>query len=160
SGTPAGHSDAYVQVDFYDASVTPPTGFDLGDVGLQLFMPQTLAPRLVPAAPQTEWRWLFRGDNLCAWETGLRRPVRSGEIVGDPDMGRVATGLDTSAQAGELIVTENGSLVSRLYVALTYGAVGPVGAHPVSRSFPADSSVELRHVGDVAGGTTLQSALN
>ena len=161
SGTPAGHPDAYVQVDFYDASVTPPTGFDLGDVGLQLFMPQTLAPLLVPAPPQTEWRWLCRGDNLCAWETGLRRPVRSGEIVVDPDIGRVAIGLDTSAQAGELIVTENASLVSRMFIALTYGAAGPVGAHPVSRSFPAaDPSVELRHVGDVAGGTTLQAALN
>ena len=161
SGTPAGHPDAYVQVDFYDGSVTPPTGFDLGDVGLQLFMPQTLAPLLVPAPPQTEWRWVFRGDNLCAWESGLRRPVRSGEIVVDPDIGRVVIGLDTSAQSGELIVTENGRPVSRLFVALTYGAAGPVGAHPVSRSLSAaDPSIELRSVGDVAGGTTLQAALN
>jgi Phage tail protein (Tail_P2_I) len=161
SGTPAGRPDAYVQVDFYDASVAPPTGFDLGDVGLQLFMPQTLAPLLVPAPPQTEWRWLFRGDNLCAWESGLRRPVRSGEVVVDPDVGRALIGLDSSAQAGELILPENGSLVSRMYVALTYGAAGPVGAHPVSRSYPApDSSVELRRVGDVAGGVTLQAALN
>jgi hypothetical protein len=44
---------------------------------------------------------------------------------------------------------------------LTYGSAGPVGAHPVSRSSPAaDPSVELRLVGDVAGGTTLQAALN
>ena len=161
SGTSAGHPDAYVQVDFYDGSVTPPTGFDLGDVGLQLFMPQTLAPLLVPAPPQTEWRWLFRGDNLCAWESGLRKPLRSGEIVVDPDIGRVLVGLDTSAQSGELIVTEDGSLVSRMFAALTYGAAGPVGAHPVSRRFAAaEPSIELRHVGDVGGGTTLQAALN
>jgi Phage tail protein (Tail_P2_I) len=161
SGTPAGHPDAYVQVDFYNGSVTPPAGFDLGDVGLQLFMPQTLASLLVPAPPDTEWRWGFRGDNLCAWETGLRRPVRSGEVVVDPDIGRLLIGLDTSAQAGELIVTDNGGLVSRMFVAVTYGAAGPVGAHPVTRSFPAaDPAVELRRVGDVAGGISLQAALN
>lgn len=161
SDTPAGRPDAYVQVDFYNASVSPPTGFDLSDVGLQLFMPQTLASLLVPAPPLTEWRWVFRGDNLCAWETGLRRPVRSGEVVVDPDIGRVLIGLDTSAQAGELIVTESGALVSRMFVGVTYGAAGPVGAHPVTRSFPAaDPAVELRRVGDVAGGVTLQAALN
>src|SRR5262249_40304723 len=156
-----GHPDAYVQVDFYDGSTTPPSGFDLGDVGLQLFMPQTLSPLLVPAPPQTAWRWIVRGDNLCAWESGLRRPVRSGELVIDPDIGRIVIGLNTSAQAGELIVTENGVLVSRLFVSLTYGAAGPVGAHPVSRSFPAaDPGIDLRRVGDITGGITLQAALN
>ncbi len=161
SDTPAGHPEAYVQVDFYNAAATPPTGFDLGDIGLQLFMPQTLAPLLLPPPPQTEWRWLFRGDNLCAWETGLRRPLRSGEIVIDPDIGRVLIGLDTAAQADELIVSENGSLQSRMFVSYTYGATGPVGAHPVTRTFPsADPAVELRVVGDVTGGITLQAALN
>ena len=161
SGTPAGHPAAYVQVDFYNAAATPPTGFDLGDVGLHLFMPQTLAPLLIPPAPQTEWRWIFRGDNLCAWETGLRRPLRSGEVVIDPDIGRVLIGLDTATQAGELIVTENGDLVSRMFVSFTYGAAGAVGAHPVTRSFPAgDPPVELCIVGDVTGGVTLQTALN
>ena len=159
SDAPAGHPDAYVQVDFYDGSTTPPSGFDLGDVGLQLFMPQTLSPLLVPAPPA--WRWIVRGDNLCAWESGLRRPVRSGEVVIDADIGRIVIGLNTSAQAGELIVTENGALVSRLFVSLTYGAAGPVGAHPVSRSFPAaDPAIDLRRVGDITGGVTLQAALN
>jgi len=161
SGTPAGHPNAYVQVDFYNAAVTPPTGFDLGDVGLHLFMPQTLAPLLVPPPPQTEWRWRFRGDNLCAWETGLRRPLRSGEIVIDPGIGRLLIGLDTSAQAGELIVSQNGELVSRMFVSFTYGAAGPVGAHPVTRSVPAPApTVDQRRVGDVVGGITLQAALN
>lgn len=161
SATQAGHPEAYVQVDFYDATAAPPTGFDLGDVGLQLFMPQTLAALLVPAPPQTEWRWLFRGDNLCAWETGLRRPLASGEIVIDPAIGRVLIGLDSAAQADELIVTENGALVARMFVSWTYGAAGPVGAHPVTRGIPApDPSVEVRGVGDVTGGTTLQAALD
>ena len=161
TGTAAGRPEAYVAVDFYDAGVTPPAGFDLRDVGLHLFVPQSLAPLLVPPPPQTEWRWTFRGDNLCAWETGLRTPLGSGEIVVDPDIGRLLLGLDDAAQADELIVSEAGGLVSRMFVSFTYGAAGPVGAHPVTRTVPpADPDVELRRVGDVAGGVTLQAALN
>lgn len=161
SETPAGHPEACIQVDFYEASTTPPTGFDLGDVGLHLFMPQTLAPLLVPLPPEVAWRWRFRGDNLCAWETGLRRPVRSGEVVIDPDIGRVLIGLDSASQADELIVLDNGALVSRLFTSFTYGAVGPVGAHPVTRGEPVvDPAVERRRVGDVPGGLTLQAALS
>lgn len=160
SDTPAGRPDAYVRVDFYSATSAPPTGFDLSDVGLHLFMPQTLAPLLVPPAPLTEWRWTFRGDNLCAWETGLRRKVRSGEIVIDPDIGRVVIGLNTAAQAGQLIASSGGDLVSRMFVSTTYGAAGPIGAHPITRNVPTlTAAVDLRRVGDVAGGVTLQSAL-
>lgn len=160
SGTPAGRPEAGVQVDFYDASAVPPGGFDLGDVGLHLFMPQALQALLVPPPPETAWRWLFRGDNLCAWETGLRRPLRLGEIAIDPDIGRVLIGLESAAQAGELIADDNGALVSRLFVSFTYGAAGPVGAHPVTRAFPAAGpAVELRRVGAIAGGLTLQDAL-
>ena len=160
SGTPAGNPAAYVAVDFYVPG-SPPAGFDLGDVGLHLFLPQALEPLLVPAPPETAWRWRFRGDNLCAWETGLRRALRSGEIAIDPDLGRVLIGLDTAQQADQLIVTENGSPVSRVFASFTYGAAGPVGAHPVARaSTPLPATVDLRPVGDVTGGTTLQSALN
>ena len=161
TGSPAGRPDAYVRIDFYNAGSTPPTGFDLSEVGVHLFLPQSLAPLLVPPAPQTEWRWVFRGDNLCAWETGLRRPLRSGEVIIDPDLGRVMIGLDTQAQADELVVLDNGTLVSRMFVSFTYGAPGPVGAHPVSRGFAAvGTEAELRVVGDVPGGMTLQAALN
>jgi len=161
SDTPAGHPEAYVQVDFYDDASAPPSGFDVGDVGLHLFMPQTLQPLLVPQPPQSEWRWIFRGDNLCAWETGLRRRLRSGEIVIDPDIGRVLIGLDTAAQASELMLPDGGNFVSRMFVSYTYGAAGPVGAHPVSRNISAPTTaVDLRRVGDVADGVTLQAALN
>ena len=160
SGSPAAHPQAYVQVDFYDAGTAPPTGFDLGDVGLQLFMPQSLAPLLVPPAPQTVWRWLFRGDNLCAWEAGLRRPLASGEIVIDPDIGRLLIGLDNAAQAAQLMVPEGSGFASRLFASVTYGAAGPVGAHPISRSPGApEAGTELRRVGEVAGGIALQDAL-
>lgn len=156
SATPAGHPDAYVQVDFYNATTTPPSGFDLGDVGLQLYMPLSLQP-LLPAG----WAWRFRGDNLCAWETGLRRPLGSGEIIVDPDIGRLLIGFDSAAQADELMPPQGTGFASRLFVAFTYGAVGQVGAHPISRGItpPATPAPEVRTVGDVAGGITLQAAL-
>lgn len=162
SGTPAGHPDDYVGVDFYDADALPPRGFDLGDTGLQLYMPLTLAPLLVPAPPQTAWQWRFRGDNLCAWESGLARPLDSAEIIIDPVIGRVLIGLDTVAQADQLIVADGAGLRARMFVSFTYGAPGPVGAHPVTRRFavsPSAPAIDERHVGDVAGGLTLQAAL-
>src|SRR5690606_27828271 len=107
-----------------------------------------------------EWRWRYRGDNLCAWETGLKRALGSGEIVIDPQIGRVLIGLDTAAQADALIVNDAGELTSRMYASYTYGAPGPVGAHPVGRSFADAGTVDLRRVGEIAGGTTLQAALN
>src|SRR5262249_41320879 len=103
----------------------------------------------------------FRGDNLCAWETGLRRPLGSGEIIVDPDIGRLLIGLDSAAQADELMVPQGTGFASRLFVAFTYGAVGRVGAHPISRGAapPVTPAPEVRIVGDVAGGITLQAAL-
>ena len=45
-----------------------------------------------------------------------------------------------------------------MFASFTYGAAGPVGAHPVSRGFPAVGlGAELRIVGDVPGGITLQA---
>ena len=82
-------------IDFFDDAPTPPTGFDLGDVGLHLFLPQS---RAAGASPTTD-RGRFRGDNLCAWETGLRRPLRDGEIVIDPDIGRVLIGVGNRGAA-------------------------------------------------------------
>ena len=80
---------------------------------------------------------MFRGDNLCAWETGLRRPLRSGEIVIDPDIGRVLIGAGHrgAARRADRAAKARG-LVSRIFVSFTYGAAGPVGAHPVSREVP------------------------
>ena len=108
----------------------------------------------VPPPPQTDWRWLFRGDNLCAWETGLRRPLRSGEIVIDPDIGRVLIGLDTAAQARRADRAGGTAASCRACSSsFTYGAAGPVGAHPVTRSVPASDPAPstLRRVGDAAG---------
>jgi hypothetical protein len=160
SDSPAGHPEAYVAVDFFNELVSPPSGFDLGDVGLHLFMPQSLEPLLIPLPPQTKWRWIFRGDNLCAWEAGLRRPLRYGEIIIDPDIGRLLIGMDTEAQRDLLITPDSAGFTSGMYVSYTYGAVGPVGAHPVRRIYPpVTTSFELRKVGAVTGGGSLQTAL-
>jgi len=161
SDSPAGHPEAYVAVDFFNELASPPAGFDLGDVGLHLFLPQSLEPLLIPQPPQTEWRWIFRGDNLCAWETGLRRPLRYGEIIVDPDIGRMLIGMNSTSQCDLFITPDGPGYISNIYVSYTYGVVGPVGAHPVTRVFPVPStSFELRKVGAVPGGVSLQSALD
>ena len=67
----------------------------------------------------------MRGDNLCAWESGLRRPLRDREIVIDPVIGRVLFGVANAPQRD--------ALLEGLWIGYTYAAVGPVGAHPVSR---------------------------
>jgi hypothetical protein len=160
SDSPAGHPDAYIRLDFYDDAATPDTGFDLGDVGLHLFLPESVRSLLVPDPPATEWRWLFRGDNLCAWETGLRKVVRLGEMVIDANIGRLVIGLKNSAQIDTLTTTQNSNLESRIYASFTYGSTGPVGAHPVTRVVTdTDDVVETRSVGSLSGGSTLQTAL-
>ncbi len=160
SDSPAGHAEAYVVVDFFNELASPPTGFDLGDVGLHLFLPRSLEPLLIPHLPQTEWQWIFRGDNLCAWEMGLRRPLRYGEIIIDPDIGRMLIGMDNTAQRDLFITPDGPGFVSHIYVSYTYGAVGPVGAHPVSsEDLTSETSFEIRKVGAVIDGVSLQSAL-
>jgi hypothetical protein len=112
-----GNPDAYVDVDTYTPGVPPalPTGIELGDAGIQLFLPDATF------GPVSDW--VFRGDNLCAWEDGLRRPLGRREIVIDPDIGRLLVGAETAVEVG--------ALRDDLLVGYTYGAVGEIGAHPV-----------------------------
>ena len=155
SGAEAGHPDAYFHLDIFDDGPTPPTGFDLADVGLQFFLP------LSQQAAFAITVWVYRGDNLCAWETGLRRPLREGEIVIDPDIGRVLFGVGTAAQRDALVTPQGTGFVSRIYASYTYGAAGPVGAHPVTRSVPATTgAVDLRKVSALPGGISLQAQLD
>ena len=149
-GTEAGHPEAYVAIGFFDDAPVPPTGFDLGDVGLNFFLPLSQQPVFATT------NWLFRGDNLCAWETGLRRPLRDGELVIDPDIGRVLFGVGNPAQRDALV--DAAGTTPRIYASFTYGAVGPVGAHPVSRSFGPVSGT-LRRASALPGGASLQSQL-
>jgi hypothetical protein len=156
SGSEAGRPEAYVHVDFFNDGAAPPTGFDLTDVGLHFFLPLSQQPSFATLT------WTFRGDNLCAWETGLRRPLAEGEIVIDPDIGRVLVGVATAVQRDALIVPEGAGFAPLIYTSFTYGAVGPVGAHPVGRAALPESfePVEERSASALPGGTSLQTQLN
>lgn len=155
SGSEAGHPAEYVSVDVFDAEAVPPSGLDLGDAGLQFYLPQTPFAGVI---------WTFRGDNLCAWEQGLRRPLGRHEIVIDPDIGRVMFGVGNVAERDGLIHATGSGFLSRIYCGYTYGAVGPVGAHPISRAArPATfqgEPVDRRVVSALPGGGSLQSALS
>jgi hypothetical protein len=114
TGDSVGHPDAYVAVETYNTAVP---AIDPSEVGLRLHLPDSDF-----ASGET---WTFRGANLCAWEPGLRSPLALNEIAIDPVLGRLAIGLDTIARAT--------AAASDLRVTYTYGAVGPIGAHPISR---------------------------
>jgi hypothetical protein len=156
SGSEAGNPAAYVRIDAFDNSGSTPTGFDLGDDGLQLYFPDVVE--------LDDIAWTFRGDNLCAWEAGLRRPLQAHEIVIDPDIGRLLIGVAVAAERDELITEVSpGVFRPEIFVGYTYGAVGPVGAHPISRTNTSTEfggeAVEERHVNTLAG-STLQNAFN
>ena len=146
SEAPAGNPEAYVAVTEYNPDGGPPPNFEQADVGLQLFVPQDGFGGDV---------WRFRGANLCAWEEGLSPPLNNREIAIDPRIGRIAIGVASSAEAT--------ALRSELRLSYTYGAVGPVGAHPVSRDPGPESFLEEpvieRRVNAHVPGLTLRAAL-
>lgn len=118
TGDEAGNPSAYVIANTY--TTTDPL---LGDLvitqeGLQFHLP------VANFALDT---WTFRGANLCGWETPLRPPLRNREIAIDPVIGRCALGVATDAEVTAL---------EEMLVTYTYGAPGPVGAHPVPRPGP------------------------
>src|SRR5215510_8897333 len=136
SGAAAGVPEAYVSVDTYDATDPDLKGLNLSDVGLQLHLPQATFPgEVFPLPPGSPAKWKIRGANLCAWEVGLFPPLDEQEIVVDPVIGRLLIGVGTPARAN--------ALVNRLLLTYTYGAVGPVGAHPLSRDTALGT---VRHV--------------
>jgi len=143
----AGNSAAYASTETYDATDPTLASLALSDVGLQLHLPDAAFPLDV---------WTFRGANLCAWEAGLRPPLRDREIAVDPIIGRMVIGLATAAEAT--------ALTNDLLVTITYGAVGPVGAHPVGRPDAAmkwlDEPVDLRLVNFHQNPNGLVQALN
>jgi hypothetical protein len=129
----AGRPDEYVLVETYDATDPLLALLNIGEVGLQLHLPDAVFGGNV---------WTIRGENLCAWESGITPPLQDREVAVDPVHGRVALGVATLA--------ERNALVNDMLVTHTYGAVGPVGAHPVSRADPPTEwlgePVDLRHV--------------
>lgn len=122
-GSIAGVPAQYVSVEIYDpASLVDPNNpvlevLNLSEAGLQFHLPQP---------PFLGEDWTFRGANLCAWEAGLRSPLNNREIAIDPLIGRVVIGVATEVEAT--------ALQERLLLTYTSAAVGPVGAHPISRA--------------------------
>ncbi|HFE43908.1 MAG TPA: hypothetical protein ENJ18_00225 [Nannocystis exedens] len=119
SGSSAGVPTAYVALHTYDASGLAPSGVLLGSHALTLHLPDATFGPLAPTD------FSFWGVNLCAWEEGLPRALGDHEIAIDPAIGRLAIGLDSSEAA---LALEEALLCSP-----TYGAFGPVGAHPIVR---------------------------
>lgn len=112
-----GKPEAYVTLVAYDPDDGPPRR--ASDLALELHLPEA------PFSPFDATAWRFRGADLLGWEEGLRHPLRDKEIAIDPRIGRLAIGVRSTGQAEQ--VSEH------LRVVYTYGAVGPVGAHPVDR---------------------------
>lgn len=119
SGSSAGDPAAYIALDTYDASGPAPSGVVLGDRALTLHLPQATFSPLDPE----DYR--FRGANLCAWEDGLPRALGDREIAVDPAIGRLAIGLNSSAAAL--------ALEEALLCSASHGALGPLGAQPITR---------------------------
>jgi hypothetical protein len=142
TGAPAGNPNEYVGVETYDPANPTLGDLNVGEVGLQFHIPEAT----FPAAANT---WRFRGANLCAWEDGIRPPLGNREIAIDPQIGRAAIGVATAAEANALATT--------LLMTYTYGAVGPVGAHPIPRDSAPTTSV---HVNFHQNPNGLQQALD
>lgn len=146
-GPPTGNASEYIAVDIFDGGRPDDPGD--GAVGLTVHL---------PASAFAGTTWTTRGANLCAWEDGLRTPLLEREIVVDPVRGRVLLGVvdDTN---------EGAALRNRLRLSYTYAAPGPVGAHPVSRTFedtiwPDLAEPEIVTATAHPGGAGLRAALS
>lgn len=150
---------SYVSVETYDAAGADLGGLDLSDVGFQLHLPVAeFAGETYPPAEGQVKTWKIRGENLCAWEPGIQPPLKPGEVAIDPVLGRLVVGLTDPVPAVRLQ-----ALVDDLLVTYTYGAPGPVGAHPASR--PALTSkwdaqpAQIKRVNGHADAAALVKAL-
>ncbi|MCA9660081.1 MAG: hypothetical protein KC486_17180 [Myxococcales bacterium] len=119
SAAPAGNPTAYVALTSYDASAPAPAGVVLPPQGLTLHLPAALFAPLDPSA------FTLRGANLCAWEEGLASPLADREVAVDPEIGRLAIGLDAPDAAT--------AVEEALRVSATHALLGPVGAQPITR---------------------------
>ncbi len=122
--TESGNPEAYLAINSYDPQNIS-TELEVADIGLQLHLPKSKFKDEVWPNKQEESSWLVRGANLCAWEKGVRPALKNREAVIDPEVGRILVGVGSYSEAK--------ALKKHLLLTYTYGAVGPVGAHPISR---------------------------
>lgn len=152
-GHEAGRPESYVAVETYDPDNFELDKLEFKDVGLQLHLP-------LPEFKDAEWpeavpaRWKIRGANLCAWEKGVLPAIKSGEIIIDPEIGRILIGVNSIKKAN--------ALKEEMLVTYTYGAVGQVGAHPGPRPslFQHDGSVNIKTVDFHKNASGLKEALD
>ena len=136
-GAPASVPDRYFSVETYNQASPTLERLQLSDVGLQFHLPEAnFAGEEWPVALLPPLAWKVRGANLCAWETGLKPPLADKEIVIDPVRGRVLIGVAHVGAVGDPQPRAE-ALRDHLLVTYTYGAPGPVGAHPISRTSAA-----------------------
>jgi len=144
----AGRPEKYLAINTYDPDDSDIASRDLGEVGLQLHLPE-------PEFTGTQLSdWTIRGENLCAWDTGIQPPLKNREIAIDPVIGRILIGVSSPEEAT--------ALENHLLLTYTYGAVGPVGAHPISRRLPQpwnNDTVVVKSV-NLFEGNTLNAALD
>ncbi len=144
----AGKPEKYLAIATYNPIDSDIVGRDIAEVGLQLHFPE-------PEFAETNLsEWTIRGENLCAWERGIQPPLKDREIAIDPVIGRIAIGVNSPEEAT--------ALENHLLLTYTYGAVGNVGAHPISRNLPQqwhDETVVVKSV-NLFQGETLNSALD
>jgi len=115
----------YVSVESYDETrVNLRLTLDISDVGFQMHIPESEFPGEIWLHRGLPRFWKIRGENLCAWEKDLQPPLQDREIAIDPKRGRVVMGVSNNTSAD--------ALVEHLFLTFTYGAVGEVGAHPIS----------------------------
>src|SRR5215813_2617892 len=125
-GVPGSAPEKYVYIESYDETAADLSTLQLADVGLQLHLPDSLFPAEVwPTVGAPAFEWKVRGGNLCGWETGISPPLVVHELVIDPVIGRLLIRVEDETKAD--------ALLENLLLTYTYGSVGPVGAHPISR---------------------------
>lgn len=133
----------YVSVETYDPTVNTVKpeddlkSLDISDVGLQLHVPNATFPNQNWLHTSLPRNWKIRGENLCAWERGLNPELKDREIAIDPVRGRICIGFGVLADNAThpAANTAADAILSDLLLTFTYGAVGEVGAHPIS--YPA-----------------------
>jgi hypothetical protein len=146
-----------------------PDVLDISDVGLQLHIPNATFPNQNWLHTSLPRNWKIRGENLCAWERGLNPPLADREIAIDPERGRIAIGFGDLSKAAThaLADTQANAIVADLLLTYTYGAVGEVGAHPISYpELPNELNKKLtpavvyKQVSDLTGPGRLQAVLD
>jgi hypothetical protein len=133
SDSPAGCPEEYICVECYDTTDPDLKTLDIGPLGLQLHVPQDFFQE--NTADHAVWR--FRGADLSNWAGSLHTHLSKYEVAVDPVLGRIILPVENQAQVD--------ALKADLLVTYTYGAVGPVGSHPISREALADNFIAVHH---------------